>query len=275
MSPSTLRRTLAAGALFCSAATTWAQATPADAPWSVTLGLGLRHGPDYMGSADSSVRAVPILLASWRTGVGRFSFGDVPAMPGPFFAYTPFENDTWSLGVGVGRDTGRDDEDGDSFTSGSDHLAGMGDVDSTPVFGVYATYRIERWRVSAMARQAFDRDEGHGGRIGDLRLSYELPMPARWSVDLGVAATLADSRYMNTMFGVSTAQSAASGFDAYRAGSGLRDLALNLGARYQIDPHVVLIGRASLSQLAGDAKDSPIVERATQATLFGGVAYRW
>ena len=275
MNRSTLRGTLAATALLCATSTAWAQAAPADAPWSITLGLGLRHGPDYMGSADSSVRAMPILLASWRTGVGRFSFGDVPAMPGPFFAYTPFENDTWAVGVGVGRDMGRDDEDGNSFTPGSDHLAGMGDVDSTPVFGVYASYRIDRWRFSAMARQAFDRDEGHGGRIGDLRLSYELPMPARWSMDLGVAATLADSRYLNTMFGVSTTQAAASGFAAYRAGSGLRDLALNLGVRYQLDGPVVLIGRATVSQLAGDAKGSPIVQRSTQATLFGGVAYRW
>lgn len=270
-----VRRALLAAALSCSAGVAGAQAAPADAPWTLTLGAGLRHAPDYLGSRHARVRLAPVVLASWRTGIGRFSFGDVPAMPGPFFAYTPWETDSLSLGIGVGRDTGRKDRDADAWTQGSARLAGMGEIDSTPVFGVYASWRSDRWRVHALARRAFDRDKGHGGALGDLRIAYELPMPARWSAEAGVSATLADSRYMNAWFGVSDVQAAATGFAPYRAGSGLRDVALNASARWALTDHVALIGRASLARLAGDAKASPVVERREQATIFAGAAYRW
>ena len=272
---STWGRAWLASTLLGAAGAACAQGAPDAAPWSVTLGLGLHHGPDYLGSADNRARVAPILLASWRTGIGRFSFGDVPAMPGPFFSYTPYETDSLSVGVGLGRDMGRDDDGAGTFKLGSASLKGMGDVDSTPVFGVHASYRIDRWRLHGLARQAFDRDEGHGGRLADLRLSYDLPVPALWHADVGIGATFADSRYMSAFFGVTPQQSLATGFTAYSAQRGLRDVSLNLGTRYRVDAHVAVIGRANVSQLGGDAKDSPVVKRRTQGTLFGGAAYRW
>src|SRR6218665_3753563 len=60
-------------------------------PWRVVLGLGVQHRPDFMGSRDTRTRVVPIATASIKTDMGRFSFGDVPAAPRAFFAYTPYE----------------------------------------------------------------------------------------------------------------------------------------------------------------------------------------
>ncbi|MDW8443216.1 MAG: MipA/OmpV family protein [Acetobacteraceae bacterium] len=90
--------------------------------------------------------------------------------------------------------------------------------------------------------------------------------------------TWADETHMQTFFGVSQGPGRALGrqdFPATTPGRELRDVRFTLGALALITDSLFLQPRLVLSQLVGDAADSPLTTSETQVTAFliGGIRF--
>jgi MipA family protein len=161
---------------------------------------------------------------------------------------------------------GRDADD-------ASHLRGLEDIDGGLVVGGFAAYRTGPFAVSASYHhQATGDDTGGLVRFGAEFVSQ----PAaglKLTTDLGT--NYASDDYMTSFFGVSRAQSLASGLPVYRPSAGFKDVYAGLTAAIDLDERwsLLLIGR--YAHLIGDAADSPIVEAESQ--LFGGlgVSYKF
>jgi outer membrane scaffolding protein for murein synthesis (MipA/OmpV family) len=80
---------------------------------------------------------------------------------------------------------------------------------------------------------------------------------------------------MQTYYGVSASQSVASGFTRYDAGSGIYAWSTNIDWTYKINQDWSVITEAGFTQLTGDARNSPIVQREASPTGSLKVTYRF
>jgi MipA family protein len=80
---------------------------------------------------------------------------------------------------------------------------------------------------------------------------------------------------MQSYFGVSPAQAAASGYRADAPGAGLRDVRTGATLSYSFNPRTSVTLGLGTSTLLGDAADSPLVQKKTSATglLFATYAF--
>jgi outer membrane protein len=98
------------------------------------------------------------------------------------------------------------------------------------------------------------------------------------SLHLGVhvSATWANDRYNETYFGIDASNAARSGLAEYEAQGGIKDVGLSLDATYMWTANWGITGSIGVTQLVGDAADSPIVDdagSATQGVAALGVVY--
>ena len=221
----------------------------------LTLGGGVGVAPRYSGSDKSRVTAAQVVDYAMENG---------------FFIST-----TRGLGYGnrVGNldysaalsyRAGRKDRDvsSDSIASGSDYLRGMGDVKGSAVVVPGLGYRITDWlNVQLQAEvPVSERDNGEAVHFGIASPLYTSPEN---SVTLALTGSWGSSKYMQTYYGVSAAQSAASGFARNDAGSGIYAYSLNLDWTHKLTSRWSLLAAAGVTQLTGEAGDSPIVQRKT------------
>lgn len=78
---------------------------------------------------------------------------------------------------------------------------------------------------------------------------------------------------MQTYYGVNASQSAASGFTRYDAGAGIYAWSTNLDWTHKLTQRWSVVAGAGVTQLMGDAADSPIVQRKTSPTGSLKVTY--
>ena len=221
----------------------------------LTLGGGVDVAPRYSGSDKSRVTAAQVVDYAMANGL--------------------FISTTRGLGYGnhVGNldysaalsyRAGRKDRDvsSDSIASGSDYLRGMGDVKGSAVVVPGLGYRITDWlNVQLQAEvPVSERDNGEAVHFGIASPLYTSPEN---SVTLALTGSWGSSKYMQTYYGVSAAQSAASGFARHDAGSGIYAYSLNLDWTHKLTSRWSLLAAAGVTQLTGEAGDSPIVQRKT------------
>ncbi|WP_368854771.1 MipA/OmpV family protein, partial [Serratia marcescens] len=83
-----------------------------------------------------------------------------------------------------------------------------------------------------------------------------------------MAASWADRKHNDRFFGVSAAQSRASGLRQFRPGSGFNDVSAMLSVQYRLTDRVSLGATGGVTTLLGKVKDSPIVAHKTQPLGF-------
>ena len=221
----------------------------------LTLGGGVDVAPRYSGSDKSRVTAAQVVDYAMANGL--------------------FISTTRGLGYGnrVGNldysaalsyRAGRKDRDisSDSIASGSDYLRGMGDIKGSAVVVPGLGYRITDWlNVQLQAEvPVSERDNGEAVHFG---IASPLYISPENSVTLALTGSWGSSKYMQTYYGVSAAQSAASGFARHDAGSGIYAYSLNLDWTHKLTSRWSLLAAAGVTQLTGEAGDSPIVQRKT------------
>ncbi|MCU3714099.1 MipA/OmpV family protein [Enterobacter hormaechei subsp. hoffmannii] len=221
----------------------------------LTLGGGVDVAPRYSGSDKSRVTAAQVVDYAMANG---------------FFIST-----TRGLGYGnrVGNldysaalsyRAGRKDRDvsSDSIASGSDYLRGMGDIKGSAVVVPGLGYRVTDWLNAQLQAEVpvSERDNGEAVHFGIASPLYTSPEN---SVTLALTGSWGSSKYMQTYYGVSAAQSAASGFARHDAGSGIYAYSLNLDWTHKLTSRWSLLAAAGVTQLTGEAGDSPIVQRKT------------
>lgn len=221
----------------------------------LTLGGGVDVAPRYSGSDKSRVSAAQVVDYAMANG---------------FFVST-------TRGIGYGNSfgnldynaalsyrAGRKDRDvsSDSIASGSDDLRGMGDIKGSAIVVPGLGYRVTDWLTVQLQAEVpvSERDNGEAVHFGIASPLYTSPKNV---LTLALTGSWGSSKYVQTYYGVNAAQSAASGFARHDAGSGIYAYSLNLDWTHKLTSRWSLLAAAGVTQLTGEAGDSPIVQRKT------------
>ncbi|MCE5336875.1 MAG: MipA/OmpV family protein [Desulfobacteraceae bacterium] len=236
--------------------------------WDVKLGGGLRVGPRYEGSSNYSVSPVPYLHVSWRDTVSLGIGG---------LNVNVLRDRDYVLGAGLTYHPGRD-EKGNSFFGtdlfgSDDRLKGLGDIDAAVGARLFGSYILGpvTFRGSLTKYMGSQND----GVLIDLGMAAPFHLANNIILSPGVRTTWASNSYMDTFFGVTPLQSSRSGFPAFDADSGIKDVTAGLNAMYLLDRHWFVAADASIKQLMNDADRSPITEAGLSSTVGTVVGYHF
>jgi outer membrane protein len=232
-------------------------AAPAPQAWSLTLGALAAVRPDYQGSDDYDPFAAPLIdlrfrdrfFLSSRDGIGVTAIRVGGFAVGPLLRYQ----------------FGRDQDDNAA-------LRGLGDVGGTVEVGVFLNWRSGPWVINANAVQGLNGG-GHRGATAFVSLGYGERLSEAWSYSFGPSLAWASDSYMQAFFGVTPEQSLRSGYAPFSAGAGIRNVGFAATLTWRVAERTAVTALAEVSELLGDAADSPIVDRAGAATQgFAGLA---
>jgi outer membrane scaffolding protein for murein synthesis (MipA/OmpV family) len=245
---------LAVVSLTCAAGAVHAQAFDAVRLYAVPLeegqglaGLAVIAGHEYLGSNERKTTVLPVLSYQWSNGWF--------AGTGNGIGYKFPSKPDMQYGVRATLDLGRDE-------GASPVLRGMGDIDMRPEIGAFFNYFISpEWFLTTSFRYGAGNDRD--GAQTDIGLGWSSQLTPQWRAALGVAATYVNGGYMRAFYGVSTAQSASSGYAVYTPGAGWRDLRANAALTYFFTSDWSLTGAVTVRSLQGDVKRSPIVTEST------------
>jgi outer membrane protein len=209
-----------------------------------SVGLATMAAPVYAGSDEYRTRVLLLFEFRWSNGIF------LSAAEG--LGYQAAAGRVLS-GAQVTADLGRRERD-------AEDRRGMGDVETRPELGVSVRLPIgERARVSSSLRYGSGNDRN--GLVLKLSAMQALPIPEAWTAHLGVGATWANAHHQQAYFGVTPAQSVATGLAAFEPGSGLKEVGLVDGLGYRAGAGHALNFGITVASLQGDARRSPIVRR--------------
>lgn len=134
-------------------------------------------------------------------------------------------------------------------------LTGLGDVDRTIELGAGVAYTAPGFKVFGEVRKGFG---GHDGYVGEIGADMVMQPSDRLTLAAGPRATLAGGDYMDTYFGVSAAESIASGMPEFDPRGGFKSVGVQASARYDVTENWALESSAGYSRLVGDAANSPL-----------------
>lgn len=242
---------------------------PFETKWEGAIGPVFSYSPEYTGSATRKLS----VEAGFYLRYGRFTVSNSSGF------VTRRNKDDIFRGLGV--DLVRDEKlrvglslrlDNGRRSSDARNLAGIDDVRRTIRIRASATRQLDGgfrlsagWNTDLLGRG--------GGNLLDLGVRHDRRFSPRttWSVGTGLA--LADRRHMQSYFGVSPEESAASGYPVYEPGAGLRDISVSTSFRTELHPRWLALGSISASRLLGPAARSPLTVSTTQWGLSAGVAW--
>ncbi|WP_027599638.1 MipA/OmpV family protein [Pseudomonas sp. MOIL14HWK12:I2] len=242
-----------------------AQAADAS-PWGdhtdVSLGLVAGAVGRYMGSAAYRPQLLPLVVVQ----------------RGPFFADTSRglglqwqSAQGLTLSGALNYDFGRDDRDNAS-RPGADRLKGMGEVDGATVLDLNLSQALAPW-LSLNAEGEWrlaGAQRGNRYRLGVEAIGLHTDQD---TLALDLDAHASDSRFNQTYFGVTAAQSAASGFAPARLDRGIYAYSAALNWLHAFDPHWSSVATLTTTYYGDQARDSPLRQRATATTAQVALTY--
>ena len=256
---------LACALLICGPAL--AQGRPGGEPpreWDVSLGAAGLWRPTFEGSDRSRFRPLPLVTVKWRDTIS-FGEGGLSAQ---------WHGRHLRVGGGLTFDPGRKDHStGGIFDSGDDRLKGLGTINFALGVRGFAEYRMGPLAVE-LSGTKFTGGR-NSGILANLGLSLALPLAPKLVLIPNIRATWADRTTMQTYFGVSAPQAAASVFPVFNAGAGLKDVRGGATLIYSLNRHWYVGGNASVSRLMNAAARSPISLKDTNVTAMTMVGYRF
>ena len=219
------------------------------------VGLALIVGKQYQGSDERRTMVVPNLEYQWangwfagvRNGVG-YNFSSDPSL---------------QYGARVTVDFGRKEDR-------SIVLKGMGDIETKAKLGAFLNYSLS---PEFMFTSAIGIGGNGSGSVLDLGFSYSTKLSEQMRLSAGAGVKWGNAEYMQTNFGVNSAQALRSGYRQYSPGAGVSEARLQLALSYKVAPQTTVIATVSSSMLSNEAKSSPIVRKANSVTGLLGVAY--
>lgn len=260
--------------LALTAAPAIAQERPTNEGWGLNVGAGALMSPTYEGDDKYRVSILPNIQVSY----GDTFFASVQEGIG----YRVINTDTLRAGP-IARIRFSRDEDGDQpfAVTGDDStdLAGLGDIDTSIELGGFLEYELGDVTLSAEARKAAS---GHKGFVADIGARWSgramaFGPPVIWSI--GPRARLVDDTFNAAYFGITPAQSLASGLPAYAADGGLHSYGVGATAIIPLDRdnRWTAVAFAGYDRLTGDTADSPLIQlrgAEDQATAGLFISYR-
>ncbi len=180
----------------------------------------------------------------------------------------------YSLAIGYRGERKEKKESTFSGNSGSDKLKGMGDIKGSFTAMFSTSYTVTKWlSLSAMVETPLSQREN--GTAIHLGAASELYASQADTLSLGVTASIGDSKYLQTYYGVTAVQSGNSGFAQYKPKSGLYAVSTELSWVHKFDKNWSVTSLVGAVGLTGDASKSPIVKRkvSPNAAIFVSYSY--
>lgn len=231
----------------------------ADETWDGTIGAGAIYAPDYLGSDDHETRPWPAISLTYGD---RFYLNALGGL-----GWNAIRRGNWKVSPFIGYTRGRD----------NDHdLSRLNDVDGGATAGLRVAYTNDAWTYSADAQTPFTGDMD-GYQIS-LKARWQGQLSEQWSASFGPSLTYSSEDWTKDMFAISLRESLRSGLSTYDPADGYLRIGLSGSLSYWLTPEWSITGLASVSQLTGDAEDSPIVDDigdATQAYAGAFVSYKF
>jgi outer membrane protein len=217
--------------------------------WRFTIGLGAAIVPDYVGSDDYTIAALPKLRAEKAP-----YYAD---LTGPFLSSNVLPSQTWQLGP-AGQFI-----KGDRCNSSDNTVNNMKCQSDAFMLGAQAAYNFnlaETSRLSPKARMLFDVSGANDGYTFEPLVEYAQRLSRSWGLLLQSNVIIGSGDYEDYYFGVTGPQSRRSGLKTYNADGGVQQFGFTAVGTYNVTEtiRVDLVGR--YQRLVGDAADSPLVD---------------
>jgi outer membrane protein len=227
--------------------------------WTILVGAEVRAEPVFLGSKQDVFRAFPIFDAR--------PFGTPERFHGPLDGvdYALIEQRDLRIGPVAQLKPSRRE-------SGDAALQGLGNVPWALEAGAFAEYWWVPWlRTRTEIRQGIN---GHNGVVSDVLVDAVVPIGPQLTVSGGPRVSFASAGALRPYFGITAAQSAASGLPIFDPKAGTRWYGAGTQARYHWTAEWATHVFIEYERLAGDAASSPLVEQrgaANQKTIGFGV----
>ncbi|MCA8025933.1 MipA/OmpV family protein [Burkholderia cepacia] len=230
--------------------------------WNISVGAAMTLQPRYAGSDRYRVMGGPNLDIRYRdlfflsTGEGL----GANVLRGP----------NWRVSLSVGYDLGRRSADD------IQHLNGLDNINAAPVTKLAADYVISKEFPLVLRADIRRSIGGSNGWVGDF--SAYMPLPGSnehffWFA--GPTVSFADSRYMNSWFGVNQGAAARSGLPAYSSGAGIKSYGAGVTMAWFVNKHWFITIDGAIEQLVGRAARSPITQQSTNGVFDMSVNYQF
>jgi len=110
---------------------------------------------------------------------------------------------------------------------------------------------------------------GTTGLLGEVGAKVTTELTPELDITGGVSADIASETYMDSYFGVTAAESLATGgrYAAYDPSAGLKSVSLDLAARYEVIPDTFINAGVTYTQYVGSAASSPIVQQGSASNF--------
>jgi outer membrane scaffolding protein for murein synthesis (MipA/OmpV family) len=230
--------------------------------WRVVLGAGGEYKPLYDGATLTRTQGGPVINVRYKD----LAFASV----GEGLGINLLHGDHYRGGLALCYDLGR------YMHEDVTHLTGLGDIKRAPAVKAFMSYAVSKsfpLVVRADVRQIVG---GAGGALADIDAYMPLPGSSRHLVMFaGPSFTVADHRYMQKEFGVTTTQSIAAGYPVYDAHAGSDAAGFGFSATGFITRHWLINLDTAINHLYGSAAQSPITQKTTQHVFALSVAYSW
>jgi outer membrane scaffolding protein for murein synthesis (MipA/OmpV family) len=231
--------------------------------WRTILGVAAEVQPVYDGSRAYRVSGGPVINIHYRDSAFLST--------GEGLGYNFLHGDHYQVGLALTYDLGRKEKDD------LRNLKGVGDISAAPVGKLFASWVLSRKFPLIMRVDARQFMGGAQGLVGDAAVYLPLPGSSRSFVMFaGPSITMATNHYLQTLYGVTPAQSAASGHPVYTIPhAGTAAAGVGFSATRFITEHWLLNVDAAISQIRGSPAHSPLVETHTQRVVAVSVDYHW
>ncbi len=237
--------------------------------WEVTLGGGVAYAPKFEGSKEYKVSALPLIDINWKDTIFL--------NPGDGLGVNVFSYEGFTFGGAVGYDGGRKEK------GSRKELTGLGDVKGGAQGSIFASYQYSFLEADVKINKTFS---GSKSTTVDAGVSAFIPLAAVMGLSmgndvsmddedgpngpvltLGASTTWADKNHMKSYFGVTSAQSAASGLSQFDAKAGFKSVTGSVGLLVPVTEHVMVGSNAEYTRLIGDAADSSITRKKDQFSV--------
>jgi outer membrane scaffolding protein for murein synthesis (MipA/OmpV family) len=231
--------------------------------WRRIVGTAVEVQPVYDGSRAYRVQGGPVINIQYRD----IAF----ATSGEGIGFNFLRGDHYQAGIALTYDFGRQEKDDYA------NLHGMGNISAAPVGKLFASWVLSKKFPMILRVDVRQFMGGAQGMVGDAGVYLPLPGSSKSFVMFaGASITLATHHYLQTLYGVTPAQSLASGHPVFNIPhAGTSAAGVGFSATKFITDRWLLNVDAALNQVRGSPAHSPLVETRTQRALVLSVDYHW
>jgi outer membrane scaffolding protein for murein synthesis (MipA/OmpV family) len=228
--------------------------------WQISIGLGASYQPEYPGSGKSKVSPLPYLSVTYDHRV----FLSTAQGIGVYLWSSP------QLQIGTALNIADDTR----YFGKDAALRGLQKIKMGGEASIFARYLIGPVSLDLSLQQRIGTVNGLSADFG---ASYRRQIN-NWSFAAGPSITYASAKLNDGFFGVTAAEAANARsygnlISPYHPGAGIRDISLNISARYHLNAHWGIQTQAALGVLVGRDGNSPITKQRFQPELSSFVYY--